>query len=68
MFIGYQSEIFLLFSEIIFSCVVSKNMLTLFQNLATVMRQRQSTPMVEPVDFPRLDKTYKDPRVYLVCH
>ena len=56
MFIKYQSEIFLGFSELFFSCVVSKNFLTLFQNLAKVMRQRKSTLMAKPTDFSRLDK------------
>ena len=44
------------FSGLFFSCVVSKNVLTLFQNLAMVMRQRNSTLMAKPADFSRLDK------------
>ena len=56
MFIEYQSEIFLGFSELFFSCVVFKNILALFQNLATVMRQRHSILMAKPTDFSRLDK------------
>ena len=56
MFIGYQSEIFLVFSELFFNCVVSKNMLTLFQNLATVMRQRHCNLMAKLANFSRLDK------------
>ena len=47
---------FWFFSELIFSCVVSENVLTLFQNLATVMRQRQSTLMAKLADLSRLDK------------
>ena len=57
MFIEYQSEIFLGFSELFFSCIVFKNILTLFQNLAKVVRQRQSNLMAKPADFSRL---YKD--------
>ena len=56
MFIGYQSEIFLGFSELFFSCMVFKNILTLFQNLAMVMRQRQFTLMAKLADLSRLDK------------
>ena len=57
MFIEFQSEIFFrCFSELFFSCVVSKNILTLFQNLAMVMRQRKPTLMANPTDFSRLDK------------
>ena len=56
MFIEYQSEIFLGFSELFFSCVVFKNILTLFQNLATVMRPRQCTLMAKLANFSRLDK------------
>ena len=44
------------FSELFFSCVVSNNILTLFQNLATVMIQRKSTLMAKPTDLSRLDK------------
>ena len=55
----YQSEIFLVFSEFFFSCVVFKNILTLFQNLPTVMRQRQSTLMAKPTNFSRFDKVFK---------
>ena len=59
MFIGYQSEIFFGFSELFFSCVVSKNVLNLFQNLATVMRQRHSTLMAKPANFSRFDKVLR---------
>ena len=45
------------FSELFFGCLVSKNFLTLFQNLATVMRQIQSTLMAKPANFLRLDNT-----------
>ena len=44
------------FCELFFCCVVSKSVLNLFQNLATVMRQRQSTLMAKPADLSRLDK------------
>ena len=54
--IGYQSEMFLVFLSYFFSFVVSKNVLTLFQNLATVMRQRQSTLMAKLADPSRFDK------------
>ena len=60
MFIGYHSEIFFGFSELFFSCVVSKNILTLFQNLVTVMRQRQSTLMAKSADLSRLDKILRE--------
>ena len=56
MFFEYQSEIFLGFSELFFSCMVFNNILTLFQNLATVMRQRQFNLMAKLADFSRLDK------------
>jgi len=39
-----------------FSVVVCKNVLTLFQNLATIMRQRECTLMAKLADFPRLDE------------
>ena len=39
-----------------FSVVVCKNVLTMFQNLARVMRQRECTLMAKLADFPRLDK------------
>ena len=48
------------FSELFFSCVVSKNVLTLFQNLAMVMRQRKCTLMAKPTDFSRLDKVLRE--------
>ena len=60
MFTGYQSKIFLGFSELFFSCMVSKNILTLFQNFATAKRQRQSTLMAKPADFSRLDKGLRE--------
>ena len=47
---------FLGFSELFFSCVVSKNILTLLQNLAMIMRQRNCTLMAKLADFSRLDK------------
>ena len=56
MFIEFQYEIFLGFLSYFFSRVVSKNVLTLLQNLATVVRQRQSTLMAKLADFSRLDK------------
>ena len=59
---------FLVFSELFFICVVSKNALTLFQKLSMVVRQRQSTLMANLTDFSRLDKSYENPRVDLVCH
>ena len=40
----------------LFLFMFSKNKLPLFQNLAMVVRQRQSTLMAKPVDFSRLDK------------
>ena len=36
--------------------LVLKSVLNLFQNLATVMRQRQSTLMAKPAELSRLDK------------
>ena len=50
---------FLVFSEL-FLFVVSKNKIPLLQNLATVMRQRNSTLMAKLADFPRLDNTLKE--------
>ena len=47
---------FLVFSELFFIGVVSKNVLTLLQNLATVVRQRQSTLMAKPAVLSRLDE------------
>ena len=44
------------FSELFFSPVVYKSALNLFQNLATIMRQRQSTLMAKLADPSRLDK------------
>ena len=49
-----------MFSQLFFSFVVSKNMLTLLQNLAMVMRQRQSTLMAKPTDLSRLDKVLRE--------
>ena len=61
MFIEYQSEIFLgVFLSYFFNCVVSKSVLNLFQNLATVMRQIQSTLMVKPAGLSRLDKVLRE--------
>ena len=56
MFIEYQSEIFLGFLSYFSVLLVVKSVLNLFQNLAMVMRQRQSTLMAKPADFSRLDK------------
>ena len=56
MFIGYQSEIFLGFLSYFSVLLVVKSVLNLFYNLATVMRQRQSTLMAKPTDLSRLDK------------
>ena len=56
MFIEFQSEIIFGFSELFLSGVVFKNVLTLFQNLATVMRQKQSTLMAEPAEVSRFDR------------
>ena len=52
----HQSEVFLVFSKLVFICVVSKNVLNLLQNLATVVRRRQSILMPKLADFSRLDK------------
>ena len=60
MFIRYQSKIFLGFSESFFSCVFFKNILTLFQNLAKVVRQRKSTLMAKPADFSKLDEVLRE--------
>ena len=60
MFIENQSEIFLGFSKLFFSCMFFKNDLTLFQNLATVMRQIQFTLMAKPANLSRLDKFLKE--------
>ena len=60
MFIENQSEIFLGFSKLFFSCMVFKNILTLFQNLATVMRQKEFTLMAQPTDLSRLDKVLRE--------
>ena len=49
MFIEYQSEIFWVFG-VIFSPMGSKSVLNLFQNLATVMRQRNFTLMAKLAD------------------
>ena len=43
--------------------MVSKNVLTLFQNLAMVMRQRKSTLMANPADLSRLDKVFQSEKV-----
>ena len=56
MFIDYQSEIFLSFLSYFSVLLVVKSVLNLFHNLATVMRQRQSTLRAKPADFSRLDK------------
>ena len=56
MFIGYQSEIFLGFLSYFSVLLVLKSVLNLFQNLATIMIQRQSTLMAKLVDPSRLDK------------
>ena len=56
MFIRYQSEIFLGFLSYFSVPLVVKSVLHLFQNLATVMRQRQSTLMAKLANFSRLDK------------
>ena len=60
MFIENQFEILLGFSKLFFSCMVFKNILTLFQNLAMVMRQRQFTLMAKPADLSRLDKVLRE--------
>ena len=60
MFIEYQSETFFDVSELFFICMVFNNNLTLFQNLATIMRQRQSTLMAKPTDLSRLDKVLRE--------
>ena len=51
----YQSKIFMGFLSF-FSPIGSKSVLNMFQNLATVMRQRQSTLMAKLVDPSRFDK------------
>ena len=51
---------FLVFSELFFICVVSKNVLTLLQNLAMVVRQIQSILMAKLADFSRLDKALSE--------
>ena len=43
-------------SELFFGCIVFKNNLTMFQNLAMVMRQRQYALMAKIADISRLDK------------
>ena len=48
------------FSEYFYLCGFFKNSLTLLQNLARVVRQRQSTLMAKLADFPRLDNTLKE--------
>ena len=58
MFIEYQSEIFLGFLNYFSVLLVVKSVLNLFQNLATVMRQRQSTLMAKIADPSRLDKLF----------
>ena len=60
MFIYFQSEIFLSFSKSFFSFLVVKNILIFFQNLAKVVRQRQSTLMAKPTDFSRLDEVLRE--------
>ena len=50
---------FLVFSEL-FLFVAEKNVLTLSQNLATVMKQRHSILMAKQADFPRLDKKLRE--------
>ena len=47
MFIEYQSEFFLGFLSYFLVLLVLKSVLNMFQNLCTVMRQRQSTPMAK---------------------
>ena len=55
MFIEFQSEIFLGFLSYFSVLLVLKSVLNLFQNLSTVMRQRQSTLMAKLADPSRLD-------------
>ena len=60
MFIENQSEIFLGFSKLFFSCMVFKNILTLFQNLAMIMRQKEFILMAKQTDLSRLDKVLRE--------
>ena len=52
-------KFFLVFTELLLF-VVSENKIPLLQNLATVVRQRQSTLMAKLADFPRLDKNLRE--------
>ena len=52
----FQCEIFFGFLSYFLVLLVAKSVLNLFHNLATVMRQRQSTLMAKPTDPSRLDK------------
>ena len=56
MFIEFQYKIFLGFLSYFSVLLVVKSVLNLFQNLATVMRQKQSTLMDKLADLSKLDK------------